>query len=85
LVEKAMKATYPRRLLREDFIAITEALHRRYQGTTSPQTNTVYPMRGYNAVHTYVVKANRDRYMVLEEQVEREMARRAAAATSSNT
>ncbi|CZS91885.1 uncharacterized protein RAG0_02438 [Rhynchosporium agropyri] len=44
-----------RQMERKDFMVITEALHRRFQGTTDP-THGAYPLRGFNSVHTMVTK-----------------------------
>jgi hypothetical protein len=41
-----------------DFRAITEALHRKYFHINDPD----YPMRGYNTIHSYVVKACKEQY-----------------------
>jgi hypothetical protein len=53
LMELAM-LTLNRRLEGRDFRAITEALHRRFRGTRIG--NVQYPERGYNTIHSYVMK-----------------------------
>jgi hypothetical protein len=53
LVELAM-LILNRALGTKDFIAITEALHRKFRGTTI--RNVAYPERGYNSVHSFVTK-----------------------------
>jgi hypothetical protein len=66
LIETAI-GQLSRRLERKDFQAITEALHRKFRGT---YTNGVqYPERGYNTVHSYVVKQCKDNYSALELRV----------------
>lgn len=42
----------------KDFVAITEALHRKYFHIN----NSDYPMRGHNTIHTYVIKHCKDQY-----------------------
>ncbi|KAH9209000.1 hypothetical protein DL95DRAFT_467218 [Leptodontidium sp. 2 PMI_412] len=40
---------------RRDFVAITEALHRQFDGTTNA-AGVQYPLRGFNTVHSMVTK-----------------------------
>ena len=54
LVQFAMLSVN-RELRRSEFKVITEALHRRFQGTKNAK-GELYPFRGYNTVHSMVVK-----------------------------
>jgi hypothetical protein len=53
LVELAM-LILNRAVETKDFFSITEALHRKFRGTTIG--NVAYPERGYNSVHSFVTK-----------------------------
>ncbi|KAF8848459.1 hypothetical protein BDZ45DRAFT_681207 [Acephala macrosclerotiorum] len=46
--------TLNRPLERRDFLAITEALHRQFRGTSIH--NIPYPERGYNTIHSYATR-----------------------------
>ena len=54
LVQFAMLSVN-REIRRSEFKVITEALHRRFQGTTNAK-GEMYPFRGFNTVHSTVVK-----------------------------
>ena len=66
LLETAMR-TLNRKLKHGDFKAITEALHRQFRGTMFG--NVAYTERGYNAVHSYMVKTRRLDLLALEERL----------------
>jgi hypothetical protein len=66
LIETAI-GQLSRPIERRDFQAITEALHRKFRGT---YTNGVpYPERGFNTIHSYVMKQCKDSYNALELRV----------------
>lgn len=65
LLETAMNFLN-RILKRRDFVAITEALHRRFRGTSLP-----CPDRGYNTIHSYVTKPDSPGRLPYEQLVAR--------------
>jgi hypothetical protein len=66
LIETAI-GLLSRPIERKDFHALTEALHRKFRGTYI--SGVPYPERGYNTVHSYVMKQCKDKLNALELRV----------------
>jgi hypothetical protein len=66
LIETAI-GLLSRPIERKDFHALTEALHRKFRGTYI--SGLPYPERGYNTVHSYVMKQCKDKLNALELRV----------------